>query len=69
MGGSLYSNHLEEEMHDCEGYILIGHTWKLQLNSAHIQFVRTQLLYLTAKKAKEYGPAESSLRRNRLCCL
>lgn len=68
-GGTLYSNHLEEEMHDCEGYILIGHTWKLQLNSAHIQLVRTQLLYLTAKKAKEYGPAESSLRRNRLWCL
>ena len=34
-------------------YILIGHTWKLQLDSDYIQFVRTQLLSLTTKKAED----------------
>ena len=46
-------NQKEKEMNDFEGYILIGHTWKLWLDSDHIQFIRTQLLSLTTKKAED----------------
>lgn len=62
--GDPYSHHLEEEMNDLERHILIGHTWKWQLSSAHIQSVRILLLYLTTKKAEEYSPAESLSRRH-----